>query len=93
MLLGHNMIKTIEGLLETGHTLELRVVGEQVTVEKRPDSDDLIPIHPTLADAAGPVELILSKDGQLVRLAVVIVPAGFVISGIKGHQGISREIP
>lgn len=100
MILGHNIIKTIEGLLEKGHTVELRIAegpdGEQVTVEKRPDSDDIIPVHPTLADQAAPtmLSLRLSKGGQdPVMLATVSLPAGFVISGIKGHQGISQEIP
>ena len=97
MILGHNIIKTIEGLLEKGHTVELRIEegqhGEQVTVVKRPDSENVIPIHPTLADEAGPVMLTLSKSGQdPLMLAKVTLPAGFVISGIKGHQGISQEI-
>ena len=97
MILGHNIIKTIEGLLEKGYTVELRIVegehGERITVEKRPDSDDVIPIHPTLLDEAAPTGLALrvSKPGQdPVMLQIVTVPAGFVISGIKGHQGISK---
>jgi len=100
MILGHNIITTIEGLLEKGHTVELRIEGgphgDRVTVAKRPDSDDVIPINPTLADEAAPTSLILrfSKGGQdPVMLQSVTVPAGFVISGIKGHQGISQEIP
>jgi len=98
--LGHNIITTIEGLLEKGHTVELRIAesptGDKVTVVKRPDSDDVIPINPTLADEATPTSLTLrfSKGGQdPVMLQIVTVPAGFVISGIKGHQGISQEIP
>ncbi len=100
MILGHNIIKTIEGLLEKGHTVELRIEerehGQQVTVEKRPDSEDIIPIHPTLADEAAPTKMMLSllKAGEdPVQIALLEVPAGFVISGIKGHPGISQEIP
>jgi hypothetical protein len=100
MRLEHNIITTIEGLLEKGHTVDLRILkgehGERVTVEKRPDSEDEIRIHPTLADQAAPVTLSigLSKRGpDPVIIAIVKVPAGFVISGIKGHQGISQEIP
>ena len=96
MRLGHTIITTIEGLLEKGHTVELRIAegpdGDKITVEKRPDSDDVIPIHPTLANEAAPTNLTLNlcKGRQdPVQIAVVTLPAGFVISGIKGHQGIS----
>jgi len=97
MRLEHNIITTIEGLLEKGHTVELRIEempdGERVTAVKRPDSDDVIRINPTLADDTAPttLSLNLSKGRQdPIAIAVVTVPAAFFISGIKGHQGISK---
>lgn len=73
----------------------LPYIPEHITIFKRPDSDDEIRIQPTLVNDARPctVELRTVSFGEdPIILASIDVPAGYCISGIKGHQGISQEI-
>jgi hypothetical protein len=110
MMLSRGDIARIEGLLEKGFTVELRIEEgdpipkpgggtrprpRQVTIFKRPDSDDIIRIPPTLVNEAHPEMLrlvIATGSDYQTELASVEVPAGFWVSGIQGHQGISQEI-
>lgn len=106
MILPKNMISRIEGLLEKGHTVELRVeeiptqkgskpLPPQVTIFKRPDDDNDIPFNPTLIDQDNRTQLYIyavNAGEDPILLASPIVPAGFNLAGLKGYGGISQEM-
>lgn len=103
MILPQNLIRRIEGLLEKGHTVELRVVEvptakgskpqpPQVTIFKRPEDENDIPLNPGLIDQDNSTQLYIyaTKAGENpVLLASPIVPAGWNLAGLKGYGGIS----
>ncbi|MDP2729111.1 MAG: hypothetical protein Q8O55_01355 [Dehalococcoidales bacterium] len=103
MNLSPELIKLIDGLMEKGFTVELRVEEgdpidqpdggtiprpRQVTVFKRPDEAADILIPPTLVNTDSPTTLILTVgENNPVHIARVKLPSGFYVTGIKGYSG------
>ena len=106
MILHHNIIAKIEGLIEKGHTVELRLEevppapnkppSLRVSVNKRPDTEaDIFSFAPILIDLLSPTPLTISagKGGEApVELVKAVAPAGWYLAGLKGYQAISQEI-
>ncbi len=102
MILHHNIIKSIEGLMEEGHTVEIRlekgkplpgkikVTPLHIKVFKRADNPADIEVTPILLNKDAPTDLILyaSKLGEdPIQLGAFVAPAGFYFAGLKGYQG------
>ncbi len=102
MILHHNIIKSIEGLIEEGHTVEIRLekgkplpgkVKAQplrITVFKRADNPADLSITPILINENAPTDLVLyaNKLGEdPIQLGAFVAPAGFYFAGLKGYQG------
>jgi len=105
VILHHNIIAKIEGLIEKGHTVELRLEevppapnkppSLRVSVNKRPDNEADISFTPILIDKDNPTPLTVSagKGGEApVELVKAVAPAGWYLAGLKGYQAISQEI-
>ncbi len=81
--------KKIESLLEPGQVVELRVEGPKVLTSKRPQDVVNIELIPTLVNQEQDVhgQLVVQQSGEdPVPIANFIVPAGFMITGIRGGQ-------
>lgn len=105
MILHHNIIKTIEGLLEKGYTVELRLEESipaagakdkprmpQIKINKRPNDPRDLNIDSILINEHAPTDLVLYaiKLGEApIELVTFVAPAGFYLTGLKGYQAIS----
>ena len=101
MILHHNIIKKIEGLMEEGYTVEIRLEkGKsisggsapnplQITVFKRADDPEDLIITPILVNEHAPTDIIVyaNKLGEEpIQLGAFVAPAGFYFAGLKGYQ-------
>lgn len=103
MILHHNTIASIEGLLETGYTVELRLEESiptagrkarlpQIKISKRPNDLEDISVSPMLINEHAPTDLVLYaiKLGEdPIQLATFVAPAGFYLTGLQGRRAIS----
>jgi len=97
MNLSPTLRKRIEGFLQEGTTVEVRLQEDgQVTVFPRPNKEEEVLCTPTLIDEANRTTLILvaKKHGDIpIQVLSVEIEAGYWVGGLKVFKGISQEIP